>query len=263
MKIATWNINSVKARMHALTAWLKAAQPDIVCLQEIKTVDDGFPRMEIEALGYNVAVHGQKSYNGVAILSKLPFDEVAPRLPGDDNDEQARYLEAVVSTGKGALRVASIYLPNGNPVEDGQHPKYTYKLAWMDRLRARAQVLLTHEEPLILAGDYNVIPRPGDTHDPKGWWGDALYRQETLDAFHALRNIGLYDMFDLFDGREGQYTFWDYQGGAWPNNHGIRIDHLLCSAQAIDTAESIVIDKMVREGERPSDHVPVIGTFDL
>lgn len=265
MKIATWNVNSIKARMHAVTAWLEAEQPDIACLQEIKTVDEGFPRMEIEAMGYNVAVHGQKSYNGVAILSKLPFDDVTARLPGDDSDEQARYLEAVVSTKRGAVRVASIYLPNGNPVGEDpmDSPKYTYKLDWLARLKTHAEALLKFEEPLILAGDYNVIPRPVDTHDPRGWWGDALFRQETLDAFHALRNIGLYDMFDQFDGREHQYTFWDYQGGAWQNNLGIRIDHLLCSPQAIDRAQAIDIHKSTREGVKPSDHVPVVGTFDF
>jgi len=161
--------------------------------------------------------------------------------------------------------VASIYLPNGNPVLDNpmESPKYTYKLDWMARLRRHAQNLLQHEEPLVLAGDYNVIPRPGDTHDSKGWWGDALFRQETLDAFHALKHIGLYDLFDQFDGRDEQYTFWDYQGGAWQNNLGIRIDHLLCSSQAIDRAEAINIHKMTREGVKPSDHVPVVGHFDL
>lgn len=265
MKIATWNVNSIKARLHAVTAWLEAEQPDIACLQEIKTVDEGFPRLEIEALGYHIETHGQKSYNGVALLSKLPLEDIRRGLPGDDTDEQARYIEAVASTHRGAVRVASIYLPNGNPVlEDPmESPKYTYKLDWMKRLRNHAQNLLTYEEPLVLAGDYNVIPRPGDTHDPKGWWGDALFRQETLDAFHALRHIGLYDMFDQFDGREGQYTFWDYQGGAWQNNLGIRIDHLLCSPQAIDRATAINIHKMTREGVKPSDHVPVVGHFDL
>lgn len=270
MKIATWNVNSIKARMHAVTAWLESAQPDIACLQEIKTVDEGFPRMEIEALGYNIVTHGQKSYNGVAILSKLPLEDIRKGLPGQDllegaEEDQARYLEAVVSTKRGAVRVASIYLPNGNPVGEDpmESPKYTYKLDWMKRLKAHAETLLPLEERLILAGDYNVIPRPGDTHDPKGWWGDALFRQETLDAFHALRNIGLYDMFDQFDRRDGQYTFWDYQGGAWQNNLGIRIDHLLCSPQAIDRATGIQIDKHTREGEKPSDHVPVIGTFDF
>ena len=265
MKIATWNVNSIKARLHAVTAWLEAEQPDVACLQEIKTVDDGFPRLEIEALGYHVETHGQKSYNGVALLSKLPLEDVRRGLPGDDSDEQARYIEAVVSTERGAVRVASIYLPNGNPVlEDPMaSPKYTYKLEWLKRLRTHAAELLSHEEPLVLAGDYNVIPRPGDTHDPKGWWGDALFRQETLDAFHALKHIGLYDLFDQFDGKDGEYTFWDYQGGAWQNNLGIRIDHLLCTPQAIDRAQAISIHKMTREGVKPSDHVPVVGQFDL
>lgn len=265
MKIATWNVNSIKARLHAVTAWLEAEQPDIACLQEIKTVDDGFPRLEIEAMGYQVETHGQKSYNGVALLSKFPLEDIRRGLPGDESDDQARYIEAVASTEKGAVRVASIYLPNGNPVLDNpmESPKYTYKLDWMKRLRDHATNLLNHEEPLVLAGDYNVIPRPGDTHDPKGWWGDALFRQETLDAWHALKHIGLYDMFDQFDGRDGQYTFWDYQGGAWQNNLGIRIDHLLCSPQAIDRAEAINIHKMTREGVKPSDHVPVVGHFDL
>ena len=265
MKIATWNVNSIKARLHAVTAWLEAEQPDIACLQEIKTVDDGFPRLEIEAMGYHIETHGQKSYNGVALLSKFPLEDIRRGLPGDDSDEQARYIEAVASTERGAVRVACIYLPNGNPVLDDpmESPKYTYKLDWMKRLRAHAIELLTHEEPLVLAGDYNVIPRPGDTHDAKGWWGDALFRQETLDAFHALKHVGLYDMFDQFDGRDGQYTFWDYQGGAWQNNLGIRIDHLLCSPQAIDRAIAINIHKMTREGVKPSDHVPVVGHFDL
>jgi len=265
MKIATWNVNSIKARMHAVTAWLKTAQPDVACLQEIKTVDETFPLMEIEALGYNVAIHGQKSYNGVAVLSKLPFEEINPRLPGDESDEQARYLEVVVSGENGPVRVASIYLPNGNPVlEDPMNsPKYTYKLDWMKRLREHAAELLKHEEPLILAGDYNVIPRPVDTHDPKGWWGDALFRPETLQAFQALKYLGLTEMFEQFDNRPGQYSFWDYQGGAWQNNLGIRIDHLLLSPQAADKAVGIEIHKNVREGEKPSDHVPVVGEFNL
>ena len=175
MKIASWNVNSVKARMHAVTAWLKSASPDVVCLQEIKTVDEGFPFMEIEALGYNVEVHGQKSYNGVAILSKHPFEEVTRRLAplndDDELDEQARYIEAVISGPNGPFRVASIYLPNGNPTHDGAdiHPKYSYKLAWMERLARRAEHLLTFEEPLILAGDYNVIPEDKDVHNPEGW----------------------------------------------------------------------------------------------
>lgn len=265
MKIATWNVNSIKARLHAVTAWLEAEQPDVACLQEIKTIDEGFPREEIEAMGYHIETFGQKSYNGVALLSKTPLEDVRRGLPGEESDEQARYIEAVVSTKRGAVRVASIYLPNGNPVEaEGvQTEKYAYKLRWMDRLRSHAITLLKHEEPLVLAGDYNVIPRAGDTHDPKGWEGDAAFRQETHDAYRALTHIGLYDMFDQFDGRDGQYTFWDYQRGAWQNNEGIRIDHLLCSAQAIDRAEGIDIHKMTRDGVKPSDHVPLVGEFDL
>lgn len=265
MKIATWNVNSIKARLHAVTKWLEEAQPDVACLQEIKTVDEGFPRAEIEALGYNIETFGQKSYNGVAILSKHPIEDVRRGLPGEDSDEQARYIEAVISTERGAVRVASIYLPNGNPVEaEGvQTEKYAYKLRWIDRLRAHAANLLMHEERLVLAGDYNVIPRPGDTHDPRGWEGDAAFRQETHEAYNALNHIGLYDMFDQFDGRDGQYTFWDYQRGAWQNNEGIRIDHLLCSPQAIDRATAIEIHKSVRDGVKPSDHVPVVGEFEF
>jgi exodeoxyribonuclease-3 len=264
MKIASWNINSVKARMHALTHWLETAKPDVLCLQEIKTVDDGFPRMEIEALGYHCSIHGQKSYNGVAILSRQTPEEVRIGLPGDDSDEQARYIEVVLPAKSGVVRVASIYLPNGNPVgENGDSEKYRYKLYWMRRLKDHAAELLTYEEPLVLAGDYNVIPRNGDTHDPKGWWGDALFRTETLAAFRTIKNLGLYDAFETLDGRDGQYSFWDYQGGAWPNNLGIRIDHLLCSAQAMDRIEDVSIDKFVRDGERPSDHVPIVGQFEF
>jgi len=241
MDIATYNVNSIKARLHAVTDWLQDKKPDIACLQEIKTVDEDFPREAIEALGYNVITHGQKSYNGVAILSKLPFEETRTGLPGDDSDEQARYLEAVVIGAKGPVRVASIYLPNGNPVmdEDGNfHTKYTYKLAWLERLRAHATSLLPFEEPLILAGDYNLIPT-------------------------ALKWLGLTSAYEAKDGRPHEYTFWDYQAGAWPKNNGIRIDHLLCSAQAADRLQSVRIDKYVRGKEKPSDHVPFVGTFDL
>jgi len=266
MQIASWNVNSIKARMHAVTKWLKAAQPDVVCLQETKTVDADFPYMEIEALGYNVAVHGQKSYNGVAVLSKTPFEEINPRLPGDESDEQARYLEVVIAGKNGPVRVASIYLPNGNPAPEeigGMTDKYALKMNWMKRLKTHAAELLTYEEPLILAGDYNVIPEAKDVHDPKAWHGDALYRPETHAAWRALLNLGLTESFEQVDGRAGQYTFWDFQRGGWENNHGIRIDHLLLSPQAADHLTAFRIDKMERDGIKPSDHVPVIGTFDL
>jgi exodeoxyribonuclease-3 len=260
MDIASWNVNSIKARTHAVTQWLDEAKPDIACLQEIKTVDEGFPSEFFEERGYNVSVHGQKSYNGVALLSKYPFEEINVGLPGDDEDEQARYLEAVVSTDKGPVRFASIYLPNGNPTPG---PKYDYKLAWMERLYTHAKSLLVHEEPLILAGDYNVIQGADDTYDAALWADDALFLPQTRAAFQKLKWLGLTEAYEQVDGRPHQYTFWDYQGGARPKNHGIRIDHLLLSGQAADQLKSVRIDDHVRDREKPSDHVPIIGTFDL
>src|SRR4029079_2077644 len=188
MKIATWNINGIKARIEAATTWLKSASPDIACLQEIKCVDEAFPSFEFEAMGYNLAVHGQKGFNGVALLSKLPFDEVSPGLAGDPEDVQARYLEAVVSVPSGVLRLVNIYLPNGNPPGTD---KFAYKLAWMTRLRQRIQTLLRLEEPLVIAGDFNVIPTPQDVYAPVGWVEDALFRPETRAHFQSLINLGL------------------------------------------------------------------------
>jgi exodeoxyribonuclease-3 len=253
MRIATFNVNSVKQRIEAMQRWLKERAPDIVCLQEIKCVDESFPRSAFEDLGYNVAVHGQKTYNGVAILSKFPLDEVAPKLPGGEADDHARYLEAVISTGAGILRVASIYLPNGNP-PGGE--KYQYKLAWMDRLRLHARSLLENEEPLVLAGDYNVIPSPADVYDPKAWEGDALFLPATREKFRALEYLGLVDALRATSDEAGLYTFWDYQAGAFQKNNGIRIDHLMLSPQAADKLVGAGIDKHMRGGEKPSDHVP-------
>lgn len=260
LTLASWNVNSVKARLANVLDWLREARPDVVCLQEIKTVDEGFPRLEIEELGYNVETHGQKSYNGVAILSRLPVEEAIPRLPGDDEDEQARYLEAVISAESGPVRVASIYLPNGNPAPG---PKYDYKLAWMDRLRRHAEGLLKLEEPLILAGDYNVIPRDSDCWDPAVWAEDALARPESRAAFRALKWLGLTEAFEQVDNRGHQYTFYDYQGGAWQKGNGIRIDHLLCSPQAADRLKAIDIHRKTRGETKASDHIPIVGTFDL
>ncbi len=254
MKIATWNVNSIKARLPNVLKWLRQADPDIVCLQELKCVEQAFPAMEIEELGYNIAVHGQKTYNGVAILSKLPFDEISKGLPGDDSDEQARYLEAVVSGKEGSLRVASIYLPNGNPVDT---PKYQYKLSWMDRLIEHTKTLLSTEEAFILAGDYNVIIGKEDVHNPQAWWGDALYRPETAEKFQKLSNLGLTNSFKACNASGHQYSFWDYQAGAWQKDNGILIDHLLLSPQAADHLRSSEIDKFTRGWEKPSDHVPV------
>lgn len=254
MRIATWNVNSIKQRIDNLTAWLKERGPDIVCLQETKCVDEAFPRQPLEALGYNVAVHGQKTFNGVAILSKFKFDEVTPRLPGDANDDHARFLEATVSTAQGVLRVASIYLPNGNPSDT---EKYTYKIKWIDRLLKYADERLALEEPFVMAGDYNVIPTPADVHNPAAWTKDALFLPQTRAKFRALTHLGLTDAMRAVSDDPGLYTFWDYQAGAWQKNWGIRIDHLLLSPQAADRLNSAGIDKHVRSWERPSDHVPV------
>ena len=260
MKIATWNVNSVRQRLDSLVAWLQERQPDIVCLQEIKCQDDAFPREPIEALGYNVAVHGQKTFNGVALLSKLPFDEVKSGLAGNADDVQARFLEAVVSTDKGVVRVASLYLPNGNPAPGD---KYDYKLEWMDRLTAFARDRLALEEPLVLAGDYNVIPTAADARHPEAWTKDALFLPQTRDKFRALINLGLTDAIRAVSDDPGLYSFWDYQAGAWQKNNGIRIDHLLLSPQAADKLTDAGIDKHVRAWDKPSDHVPVYIDLDI
>ncbi|MBM3608497.1 MAG: exodeoxyribonuclease III, partial [Alphaproteobacteria bacterium] len=194
------------------------------------------------------------TFNGVALLSKLPLEDIRTGLPGDESDEQARYIEAVVSFGQQALRVASIYLPNGNPAGTD---KYSYKLAWMERLRRHAQMLLQHEELLVLAGDYNVIPTPGDVHDPAAWANDALFLPQTRASFQALINLGLTDALRATAQTPGLYTFWDYQAGAWQRNNGIRIDHLLLSPQAADRLAEAMIDKDMRGRDKPSDHVPV------
>ena len=253
MKIATFNINGIKARIEALPAWLAAANPDVVCLQEIKSVDEGFPREVFEGMGYRVETHGQKSFNGVAILSKLPLEDVVRGLPGDDADEQARWIEATV-VGAKAVRVCGLYLPNGNPAPG---PKYDYKLAWMARMQARVKSLLPLEEPLVCCGDYNVIPKAEDAAKPELWTDDALYLPQSRAAFRRLLNLGLTEAFRARNQSQGQYSFWDYQAGAWERNNGIRIDHLLLSPQAADLLQDCQIDKQVRAGDKPSDHVPV------
>ena len=260
MRIATWNVNSVRQRLDNLLAWLKERQPDIVCLQEIKCVDEAFPREAVESLGYNVAVHGQKAFNGVALLSKLPFDEVAPGLIGDDGDVQARFLEALVSTKTGALRVVSLYLPNGNPPDT---EKYPYKLKWMDRLITFSRERLKLEEPLVLAGDYNVIPTAADARNSAAWIKDALFLPQTRERFRTLTNLGLTDAIRSVSDAGDLYTFWDYQAGAFAKDDGIRIDHLLLSPQAADRLIDAGIDRHVRSWDKPSDHVPVYVDLDI
>ena len=225
MRLATWNVNSINARLETVLGWFEETMPDVAVLQEIKCIDEKFPAEAFERLGYNVAVHGQKTYNGVAMLSKTPMEDIRRGLPGDDGDEQARYIEAVIS-GPRPVRMVGIYLPNGNPIGT---EKFAYKLAWMERLHRHAADLLKYEEPLVIAGDYNVIPRPEDADKPEGWLGDALFQPESRAAYRSLQNLGLTDAFMQMDGSAGEYTFWDYQAGAWPRNHGIRIDHALLS----------------------------------
>ncbi|MDE1151143.1 MAG: exodeoxyribonuclease III [Micavibrio sp.] len=256
MKIASWNVNSVNMRLPNVLAWLETAQPDVLLLQELKCVTENFPVAAFEAAGYSCAVHGQKSWNGVAILSKVPAADIVRGLAGDDSDEQSRYIEATV----GGLRVASIYLPNGNPVDT---EKYPYKLRWFDRLITRARELLATEQVVLLGGDYNIIPEARDCYDPAVWADDALFKLESRRKFRTLQNLGYTDAFRALNDADHQYTFWDYQAGAWPRNNGIRIDHLMLSPQAADRLEACVIDAGPRGLEKASDHTPIIAEIKL
>lgn len=250
MRIATWNVNSVRARLPNVVEWLNQASPDVVLLQEIKCQDEAFPRLEIEAAGYGAAVHGQKSYNGVAILSKHPMSDIRTGLPGDTADDQARYVEATIA----GVRVASLYLPNGNPTPG---EKFDYKLAWMRRLIEHAKALLATEQPFILGGDYNICPQDEDVYDPAGWQNDALCRPESRALFRQLCHLGLTEAFRSLHAQAGCYTFWDYQAGAWQRDNGLRIDHLLLSPQAADRLIACKIDKEPRGRDKASDHTPI------
>ncbi len=264
MKIATYNVNGIKARIEALLDWLDEAAPDVAVLQEIKSVDAAFPVEPFADRGYAVETHGQKSFNGVAILSRLPLEDVSRGLPGDDADDQARWIEAT-AMGARAVRICGLYLPNGNP---SPGPKYDYKLAWMARLEARITDVLQLEEPAVICGDYNVIPQPEDAARPEAWADDALFRPETRTAWRRLAALGLTDAFRACHPHAPpappprQYSFWDYQAGAYDRNDGIRIDHLLLSPQAADLLQDCQIDAAVRGRTRPSDHVPVWVELD-
>lgn len=257
MRIATWNVNSIRARLPNVLDWLKAAKPDILLMQEIKCETDAFPAMEFNAAGYEVRASGQKSYNGVAIASLRPIAVTCEGLPGDDTDQQARYLEADIA----GVRVASLYLPNGNPVGT---EKYEYKLAWMARLKARAAFLLRDERPVVLGGDYNVIPDAMDARDPKAWEADALFLPRTRAAFREIVNTGYTEIFRaLHPHAREAYSFWDYQAGAWQRDNGIRIDHFLLSPEAVDRVRACVIDREPRGAEKASDHTPVIVELEV
>lgn len=258
MKIVTWNINGVKARLETAVAWLKLESPDVVCFQEIKSVDEGFPASAFEELGYNVATHGQKGFNGVAILSKTPLEDVTRGLPGDETDVQARYIEATVTRGREAVRLGCLYLPNGNTpdVLPQGAGKFAYKLGWMARLEEHARASLAAEMPLVLAGDYNVIPTPADAKRPEAWTADALFQPESRAAWRRLIQLGFTDATRACLPEPGVYTFWDYQAGAFQKDDGIRIDHLLLSPQAADRLVAAGVDKQARAMEKPSDHTP-------
>ncbi len=250
LRIATWNVNSIKVRLGHLLDWLQETAPDVALLQEIKVEDGKFPALEIEERGYNVAVHGQKTYNGVAMLSKRPLEDVMRGLPGDESDVQARYLEATVS----GVRIASLYLPNGNPVESDKFP---YKLGWMERLRERARELLHDEETFVLGGDYNILPGNKDVYDPEAFAADALCRPESRALFREILYLGLTEAFRALNPNIVAYSYWDYQAGAWQKDHGLRLDHLLLSPLAADRLVKTGIDRDLRGRQKPSDHVPV------
>lgn len=261
MRLATWNVNSIRARLGAVIDWLDTARPDVVCLQEIKTVNETFPHDEFARMGYHVAVHGQKSYNGVALLSKYPLDDVVTALPGEGDDAQARYIEADILIGERMARVASLYLPNGNPISDGT--KFAYKSAWIARLTAHAERLMEQEIPVILAGDYNVIPTPDDVYDTSLWVDDALFHPRIRAAFRGLLHLGYTDALRACNPSSHCYSFWDYQRGDWEHDRGLRIDHVLLSPMAADQLLACGIDRRPRGEKRPSDHTPVWVELDF
>ena len=260
VSIATFNVNSIKARLQNVLNWLDAARPDIVLFQELKCVDDAFPAMEIEERGYNLALHGQKTYNGVAIISKLPLDDVMRGLPGEDTDEQARYIEAVASIPGGAIRVASAYVPNGQEVGSD---KFAYKLRFFDRLQAHWKERLALNEMAVLGADFNNAPYPIDVFDPVRSDGAVCYHPAERERMRALMNLGMADAFRTLHPTVQQFSWWDYRGGSYERGHGLRIDHLLLSPMATDTLVACVIDEEPRKQEKPSDHAPVICTLQV
>lgn len=251
MRIATYNVNSINARLPVLLRWLKESAPNVVCLQELKAVQEKFPLEEINNAGYEAIWHGQKSWNGVAILSNLGKPIERRRgLPANDEDEQSRYIEAEVN----GVIIGGLYLPNGNPAPG---PKFDYKLQWMEKFAAHAQALLKEEKPVVLCGDYNVIPTEKDVYKPERWVDDALFRPETRDAFQQLLAQGWTDALRKLHPTETVYTYWDYFRNAFSRNAGVRIDHFLLSPALAEKLVSGGVDKNVRGWEKTSDHAPV------
>ena len=263
ISIATWNVNSIKSRLAHLTQWLAEDAPHIVLLQELKCMDDAFPAMEIESLGYNIATHGQKTYNGVAILSKFPLEDIRRGLPGNEDDPQARYIEAVVSLPGSAIRVASVYVPNGQTADS---EKFPYKLSFLDKLVTHAKTLESYGEAIIIGGDYNIAPEDQDVHNPAAWAGSVLTHDQVRRQFRRLCNSGLSDAFRLkhpTNDTKVIYSWWDYRAGALQRDDGLRIDHLMISPQAADKLADCYMEKKLRMLEKASDHTPVIGQFDF
>ena len=255
MKIATWNVNSVKARLAHLLGWLDRAKPNIVLLQETKCVDAEFPRLELESAGWYLAMRGQKAYNGVAVLSRIPITAEVRQLPGDDGE--ARYIEAELANG---LRVASIYVPMGQSTDSDRFP---FKLSFLDAIRHRAEELLLTEQPFVLGGDYNVAPEAADVFDVAAMEGQVLFHPQERSRFRRLLFLGLTDAFRAFHPEPHCFSWWDYRGGAWQRDQGLRIDHLLLSPQAADRLLASGIDKTPRALERASDHTPVWCQLDI
>ena len=249
IRIATWNVNSVRARLPLVLAWLETNQPDVLLLQELKGTD--FPADVFESVGYQSAAVTQKSYNGVAILSRHPIDPITTTLVGDEQDSHARFLEAIIQ----GIRVVNIYLPNGNPVGTD---KFLYKLAWMQRLLGQLAGWLQTSTPTLIGGDFNVIPEDIDCHKPASWVRDALFQPETRAAYRAFLDLGYTDAFrHLHPEETGQFTYWDYFRKAFETNRGIRIDHFLLSPDLAARLETCTIDRAPRTQERPSDHTPI------
>jgi len=263
LTVATWNVNSVKSRLPHVLSWLKESAPDIALLQETKVENDGFPRMEIEELGYNLALCGQKTYNGVAILSKFPLDDIRTTLPGDHGDTHARYIEAVASikgAKMGAIRVASVYVPNGQQVGSD---KFDYKLRFFERLRAHAEELLTFDEAVVFGGDYNVAPEPIDVYNPQALDGTVCFHPLERGNFRALRYLGYYDAYRALHPTMQHFSWWDYRAGAFEHNRGMRLDHLLLSPLAADALRGCAIEDKWRTLDKPSDHTPVQCNLDI
>ncbi len=257
MKISTWNVNSIRARIDNIKLYLSSSKPDIVLLQEIKTQEETYPFDEIKKLGYISYVSGQKSYNGVAILSKKKINDIDISLPGD-SVKQARIISAKIQVKKKKINLINIYVPNGNPVDT---EKYFYKVKWLDLLIKYLQKKIKNEESILVCGDFNIIPEDIDVYAPEKYENDALFRIEIRKKYRQIINLGFTDTFRLFNKKQDNYTFWDYTSGSWQKNNGLRIDHLLATNNLIDQISKVEIKKNIRKQTKPSDHVPVECTF--